>query len=190
VEVVGRLAGVRDSKALFSGSLRNVCALADLKMNRLLDSIDQWAEHHASAGEVGAAERYPPTEVGVSPRLQLIFGDDIRTVVWATGLRPDYSWLQAPVFDRKGELKHDRGVVDAPGLYVLGLPFLRRRKSSFLHGAEDDVRELGAHLAAYLDRTARPSGGHTPITSDASRRVHGGRRSSIESTGRHDYGPL
>ena len=49
-----------------------------------------------------------------------------------------------PVFDRKGALKHDRGVVDAPGLYVLGLPFLRRRKSSFIHGAEDDVRELAS----------------------------------------------
>ncbi len=54
-------------------------------------------------------------------------GRDVRTVVWATGFRPDYSWLDAGVFDRKGELKHDRGVVDAPGLYVLGLPYLRRR---------------------------------------------------------------
>jgi putative flavoprotein involved in K+ transport len=79
-------------------------------------------------------------------------------VVWATGFRPDYSWLHAPVFDRKGELKHDRGVVDAPGLYVLGLPYLRRRKSSFMHGAEDDVRELGAHLVDYLDRPAKPCG--------------------------------
>ena len=153
VEVVGRLAGIRDGKALFSGSLRNVCALADLKMNRLLDSIDQWIECYAPAGEVGAAERYAPTDVGASPRLQLTLGDEFRTVVWATGLRPDLSWLHAPVFDRKGVLRHDRGVVDAPGLYVLGLPFLRRRKSSFRHGAEDDVRELGAHLAAYLGRT-------------------------------------
>ena len=148
VEVVGRLAGIRDGKAQFSGSLRNVCALADLKMNRLLASIDEWAERNGLA--VGPAERYAPTEVGSSPRLSLVFGRDVRTVIWATGFRPDYSWLHVPVFDHNGELKHDRGVVDAPGLYVLGLPYLRRRKSSFMHGAEDDVRELGAHLAAYL----------------------------------------
>ena len=155
VEVVGRLAGIRDGKAQFSGSLRNVCALADLKMDRLLASIDEWAERNGLAGEVGPAERYAPTDVGTAPRLGLALGEDVRTVLWATGFRPDFSWLDLPVFDRKGELKHDRGVVDAPGLYVLGLPYLRRRKSSFIHGAEDDVRELGAHLADYLDRTAR-----------------------------------
>jgi putative flavoprotein involved in K+ transport len=155
VEVVGRLAGIRDGKAQFSGSLRNVCALADLKMNRLLDAIDEWIERHAMSGEVGPAERYAATDVGASPRLGLVLGEDVRTVLWATGFRPDYSWLDVPVFDRKGMLKHDRGVVDAPGLYVLGLPYLRRRKSSFMHGAEDDVRELGAHVAAFLEWAAQ-----------------------------------
>jgi putative flavoprotein involved in K+ transport len=158
VELVGRLAGIRDGKAQFSGSLRNVCALADLKMNRLLDAIDEWIELHVPTGEVGPAERHAPTDVGASPRLGLALGTDVRTVLWATGLGPDHSWLEVPVFDRKGALRHDRGVVDAPGLYVLGLPFLRRRKSSFMHGAEDDVRELGAHLAADLERAARAQG--------------------------------
>jgi putative flavoprotein involved in K+ transport len=119
-------------------------------MNRLLDLIDEWAEHNGLAGVIGPAERYAPTDVGAPPRLGLVLGKDVRTLIWATGFRPDYSWLDVPVFDRKGELKHDR-VVDAPGLYVLRLPYLRRRKSSFMHGAEDDVRELSAHLAAYLD---------------------------------------
>ncbi len=69
--------------------------------------------------------------------------------MWATGYRPDHSWLHVPgVFDRKGRLRHDGGVVaDAPGLYRIGLNFLRRRKSSFIHGAEDDARDLVHHLA-------------------------------------------
>lgn len=151
-KIVGRLMGIRDSVAQFSGSLRNVCALADLKMNRLLAWIDQWAEANAPSG-IGPTERFVPTAVGEAPQLELKLGEDIRTVLWATGFRPDFSWLDLPVFDRKGDLKHDRGVVDAPGVYVLGLPYLRRRKSSFIHGAEDDVRELSAHIADHLNRS-------------------------------------
>jgi len=56
------------------------------------------------------------------------------------------------VLDAKGRLRHDGGVVDAPGLYAIGLPVLRRRKSTFIHGAEDDARDIVAHLAAYLAR--------------------------------------
>ena len=75
---------------------------------------------------------------------------EIRSIVWATGFRPDYSWLDVPVVDEKGYLRHDGGVVDAPGMYALGLPVLRRRKSTFIHGAEDDAREVIDHLAGYL----------------------------------------
>jgi putative flavoprotein involved in K+ transport len=52
--------------------------------------------------------------------------------------------------DEKGHLRHDGGVVSSPGMYALGLPVLRRRKSSFIHGIEDDARELIDHLAGYL----------------------------------------
>jgi putative flavoprotein involved in K+ transport len=54
------------------------------------------------------------------------------------------------VLDAKGRLRHDGGVVAAPGLYALGLPVLRRRKSTFLHGIEDDARDVIAALAADL----------------------------------------
>ena len=151
VEVVGRLAGVRDGRALFSGGLRNNCALADLKMERLLDTFDGWVRDSGSDGVFGERERFEPTRVPASSRLDLdLRNGEIRSIVWATGFRPDYSWLDVPVLDRKGYLRHDGGVVDAPGLYVIGLPVLRRRKSSFIVGAEDDARDLTAHLANYL----------------------------------------
>lgn len=154
VRLVGRLAAVRDGKALFSGSLRNVCALADLKMDRLLGTIDEWvAAHGADAGPV---ERFEPTRPPEQATLEMdLGGGAIRTIVWATGYRPDYSWLRIPVLDRRGRIRHDGGVTPAPGLYVLGLPFLRRRKSSFIHGAGDDARDLAGHLAGYLDDSCR-----------------------------------
>ena len=151
VEIVGRLSAVRDGRALFSGGLRNQFALADLKMDRLLDTFDEWARTGARDTDVGAPERFEPTRMPASSRLHLDLGTgEIRSIVWATGFHPDYSWLDVPVVDRKGHLRHDGGVVDAPGLYAIGLPVLRRRKSTFIHGAEDDARDVVEHLAGYL----------------------------------------
>ena len=152
VELVGRLSAVRDGRALFSGGLRNQFALADLKMDRLLDTFDAWADNCAGDLDVGPSERFEPTRAPDKSRLHLdLAAGEIRAIIWATGFRPDYSWLHVPVVDHKGELRHEGGVVsDAPGLYAIGLPVLRRRKSTFIHGAEDDARELTEHLAGYL----------------------------------------
>ena len=163
-ELVGRWADVRDGRALFSGGLRNMFTLADLKMGRLLDTFDSWAQSgswarlrlssaraHGHDPELGPPERLAPTRVPEAARLQLdLRSGEIRTIVWATGFRPDYRWLDVPVLDPKGQLRHDGGVVDGPGLYALGLPVLRRRKSTFIHGIEDDAREVVGHLGQYL----------------------------------------
>ena len=155
VELVGRLAAVRDGRALFSGGLRNVCSLADLKLERLLDAYDEWGRTTGVDAEVSAPERLPPTEVPGSARLAIdLTSGEIRAIVWATGFRPEYGWLDVPVVDEKGRLRHDGGVVDTPGLYALGLPVLRRRKSTFIHGIEDDAREVIEHLDGHLDGRA------------------------------------
>jgi putative flavoprotein involved in K+ transport len=151
VELVGRLTAVRDRAALFSGGLRNVLALADLKLERLLAGFDEVARLRGLDDEVGPPERPAPTTAPASTRLRIDLGSgEIRTVIWATGFRPEYGWLDVPVLDAKGRLRHDGGVVAAPGLYALGLPVLRRRKSTFLHGIEDDARDVIAALAADL----------------------------------------
>ena len=151
VELVGRWTAVRDGRALFSGGLRNVFSLADLKMERLLDTFDEWAKTSGYDAEVGPPERLAATRVPEPARLQLdLRSGEIRTIVWATGFRPDYGWLDVPVVDAKGQLNHEGGVVGSPGLYALGLPVLRRRKSTFICGIEDDAREVIDHLTGYL----------------------------------------
>ena len=157
VELVGRLAAVRDGRALFSGGLRNVFSLADLKMNRLLDTFDEWALTSGRDAEFDAPERFEPTRTPGSARLQIdLSGGQIAAVIWATGFRPDYGWLDVPVVDAKGRLRHEGGVVqDSPGLYALGLPVLRRRKSTFIYGSEDDAREVIGHLSGYLAAPGR-----------------------------------
>jgi putative flavoprotein involved in K+ transport len=151
VNIVGRLVGISDGRAQFSGSLRNHCAMADLKLARMLDTFDDLAARSIDSRMLDLPDRFAATRVEESPRLSLDLADHrIGTVIWATGFRPDHSWLHVDTFDAKGRLLHDGGIVDAPGLYVLGLNFMRRRKSSFMHGAEDDVRDLGRHLVRYL----------------------------------------
>ena len=151
IQLVGRLSAVRDGRVLCSGGLRNLFALADLKMERLLDTFDGWARAQPEDPGLGAFERFEPTRVPESSPLQIDLGRGaIRSIVWATGFRPDYDWLHVPVLDDKGRLRHEGGVVDAPGMYALGLPVLRRRKSTFIHGIEDDAREVVEHLARML----------------------------------------
>jgi len=153
IELRGPLAAIRDTEVLFSGSLRNQCALADLKMNRLLDTIDTWAGENDFEENVEPSHRFAPTEVEDSPPLRLdLAKENIKTVLLATGYRPDYSWLDLPVFDRKGQIVHDGGVIaGSPGAYVTGLQFLRRRKSALIDGAADDSKDIADHLETFLD---------------------------------------
>jgi putative flavoprotein involved in K+ transport len=152
VEVVGRLASIQDGQAIFSGSLANACAAADLKMNRLLASIDDWIRNSGLEELIAPAERYTPIRVPEIPRLRMdLANEGYRAILWATGYQPDFSWLNLPVFDRKGRLAHDGGVV-SEGLYAMGLPYLRQRKSTFIDGAGEDANALADHLAKALDQ--------------------------------------
>jgi putative flavoprotein involved in K+ transport len=158
VKLAGRLVGISDGKAQFSGSLHNQCALSDLKMGRLLDTIDAWATKNGLDGEVDPRHRPPPTEVEATPPLGMdLMGAGIGTIIWATGFHSDYSWLGVPVLDRRGQIRHDGGIIDSPGMYLIGQQFLRRRKSALIDGAGDDARDLSAHLAFYLDGRAPPT---------------------------------
>ncbi|MEL7088211.1 MAG: pyridine nucleotide-disulfide oxidoreductase, partial [Planctomycetota bacterium] len=151
VEITGRLAAIRDGTALFSGSLHNHCTVADQKMARLMRSIDVWLEDHEIADFTPAPEPWEPTRVPDAPRLASnLAREGIGTVIWASGFSPDFSWLDMPVFDRKGRLTHDGGLV-APGLYAMGLPYMRTRKSTHIHGAPDDAGALTSHLTQSFD---------------------------------------
>ena len=85
---------------------------------------------------------------------------DVTNVIWCTGFRPDFSWIDLPIFDGKDQPKepvHDRGVVpDAPGLYFVGLFFLYSMTSGLFTGVGRDAKYVVEHLAS-RERTARPA---------------------------------
>ena len=151
VEIAGRVVGVSGRKLMFSGSLDNVCALADLKMKRLLNTLDEWATENGLDGEVEPPHRLEPTRVPEERRLELdLDSGQIKTIIWATGYHADLSWLKAPAFDARGRLAHNGGIMEPPGLYVLGMPYLRTRKSTLIDGAKLDSGMIADHLQTYL----------------------------------------
>jgi putative flavoprotein involved in K+ transport len=161
--LVGRLEAVHSGRILmFAGSLPNVCALADLKLRRLLEGFDAWAEE-AGIDVPEPPERYPATAVPSPPEIEIDLGrGEIRTILWATGYKADLSWLEVPVLNTRGRLVHDGGLTRFPGLYLMGMPFLRRRKSTLIDGARADAADLIGPLAEHLDAVAAERPGATP----------------------------
>lgn len=149
VRLVGRAMALDGHRLLCSGGLAHQVAAADLKANRLLHRIDDHVAVHGDDGQLPPAHDLEATVLppGVPTELDV---RRFRAVVWATGYRPRFAWLDPAAFDRRGRLAHDGGVGQLPGLYVLGLPFLRRRRSSFISGVGPDAADLAAHLHAHL----------------------------------------
>lgn len=155
VALTGRFVGVARGgahfRAQFSGSLANLIKAADLKQARLLDRIDAHIDERGLRDLVGPPDRPAPTPL--PPAVIERDLDRFSTVVWATGHRPRYPWLDPALIDHRGAIRHDGGVLGVPGMYVLGLPFTRRRGSNLLAGVGADARRLSTHLMEQLGRT-------------------------------------
>ncbi|HMI93882.1 MAG TPA: NAD(P)-binding domain-containing protein, partial [Polyangiales bacterium] len=133
VQLTGRVLAADGQRVSFGGDLDASSAQADDRLERLLDRIDAFALASGLAREIEAPERPARVAIGRSPtRLQLAHAG-LSNVIWATGYRRSYPWLQVPgALDAAGELLHSGGVLRVPGLFALGLRFMRRRDSHFL----------------------------------------------------------
>ena len=74
----------------------------------------------------------------------------VGAIVWCTGLTADFGWLQLPVLDARGLPVHEGGVSPVPGLYFLGFPWLRKRKSSIIFGITEDAARIAEVVAQHL----------------------------------------
>jgi putative flavoprotein involved in K+ transport len=155
VRLVGRATAAADDRVAFADDLVVQTVAADARLARLVQRIDIFAARTGLEAEVGPREPFRPfLWPAPSPAEVDLRAEGIRTVVWATGFARRYLWLKVPVLDARGEIRHEGGVTPAPGLYVIGLYFLRRRKSSFIDGVGQDAMELAVHLASRLRRAA------------------------------------
>ena len=127
-------------------------SLADLKMNRLLDTFDEWALTSGRDAEFDPPERFAPTRVPASARLQLDLRQrrDPRRSSGRRASGPTTGGSTCPWSTRRASCATTAAWSTARACTRSGLPVLRRRKSTFIYGIEDDAREVIDHLAGYL----------------------------------------
>lgn len=155
VRIVGRMLAAESGTVHLSTDLCQEIEAAEARRRKILDHIDSHIARLGASAPPAADE----DDAGVSgdPSLDRIDlrRENIRSVVWATGYRRDYSWLRMPAISPHGEIVQEFGRTPVPGLHVLGLPFMRHRTSSFIDGVGHDARNLAGELFGYLDSTRK-----------------------------------
>ena len=155
VRLVGRLNGLDGTRASLATDLPTVIADADRHMSRVLRRIDDAIERVGLSAEVLDPEPIPVVAAMVAPDSVDLAAAGISTVIWATGHRRPYEWLDLPVLDDRGEISQYRGVTPMPGVYVLGQRFQHFRNSNFIDGVGRDAQYVAQHLTGqhqHLDR--------------------------------------
>lgn len=154
IEIVGRTVAAEGGIVRFSSDLEANIASSERTLARLKERIDDFVRRTGMpAGSSDGSTPLPPVRPGRDA--VPLSGDGIRTVIWATGFARSYPWLKLPVLDRCGDIIHRDGVTAMPGLYAIGLRFLRTRKSSFIDGAGGDAAVIAGRIAQFL-RQNRP----------------------------------
>ena len=150
VRLLGRVVAADRERVSFDDDLIATTAASDVKLAQLLQRIDGFIAASVPARAVRPPEPIEPTwtaALGVTETTLNLRAEGINSVLWATGFRRRYPWLNVPVFDQRGEIIHKSGITPAQGLFVLGIHFQRRRKSAFIDGVGDDAAFLADFIA-------------------------------------------
>ena len=147
VRLAGRTVAADGDRVRFANDLDNTIAAADEALAQTLTKIDEFAALTGLDRKVAPSRTFRRISTPASPTSINLRRERISSVIWATGFRRSYPWLKVPVLDERGEIRHKGGITSAPGLYVLGLRFQRRRNSNFIDGVGNDAAELTQHLA-------------------------------------------
>ncbi|WP_205696786.1 MSMEG_0569 family flavin-dependent oxidoreductase [Conexibacter sp. SYSU D00693] len=149
----GRLLGARGAVLQTGGDLRANLDAADATKRRIEETIDRWiaAQGIDAPPAVPYSPVWAPPASADAPGALDLDAAGVRTVVWATGFRSDWSWVRIPeAFDATGYPAHDRGVTRVPGLHVLGLPWLHTWGSGRFAAVGRDAAHLAERIAAAL----------------------------------------
>ena len=143
VELLGRYVGAEGSKLQFADDLASSVDFGDARLSDLLKFVE------ASCAAKGTAaptyEMPPPLRIKTRTELD-IARDEIGSVIWTSGYRPDYGWVKFPVVDEMGFPIQTDGRTRVPGLYIMGVHWMRKGKSSILYGVGEDAGVVAQHI--------------------------------------------
>ncbi|WP_199135387.1 NAD(P)/FAD-dependent oxidoreductase [Delftia sp. ASV31] len=150
ITLVGLTESFADGRVRFRDDLAENIANGDANYLTMLDAADDYIRRNGLdlPEEPEARRRLPDPECMTHPLRELdLAAAGITSIIWATGYRVDFSWLQVDSFEPGGKPRHHRGVGHEPGIYFLGLPWLSRRGSSFIWGVWHDAKFVADHIA-------------------------------------------
>jgi putative flavoprotein involved in K+ transport len=147
MHLYGRMTLIHGPHLEFAADLASNLDNADQVAENIKNSIDEYVRAHGIDAPTEA--RYTPVwqPEQESTRLNLE-GSAISTVIWSTGFRRDYRWIQVPVFDGNGYPTHHRGETNWPGLYFIGLPWQHTWGSGRFSGIADDADYVSERIVA------------------------------------------
>jgi putative flavoprotein involved in K+ transport len=150
----GQLLAIEDGVASFADDLRRRLDDADDTYNRINAGIDRWIESNGIETAEGPSVYEPSWQPPDGPPAPLdLAAAGVSAIVWCTGFKADWSWIEAPFLDDTGYPDHHRGVVrPTPGLYVLGLPWLHTWGSGRFASVARDAEHLAGEMAAVTVR--------------------------------------
>lgn len=152
MKLAGRLQDIRNGAIAFKSDLHENLNKADAIANSIKSSIDTYiAESGIDAPEAPSEDAIASPEPVISLDWETM---NLRSVIWCTGFKTNFSWVDVPVFDREGYPKHVRGVTEAEGLYFLGLPWLYTWGSGRMSGVGRDARYVADDIAARANAPA------------------------------------
>ncbi|MDA3642463.1 NAD(P)/FAD-dependent oxidoreductase [Saccharopolyspora indica] len=163
ITLLGMTRSYADGRMHFADDLRQNIANGDANYLKMLDEADDYIERNGLdlPAEPQARTFGPDPDCVTDPIAELdLAAAGITSIIWATGFRPDYDWLQVGAFGEDGKPQHTRGVSAEPGIYFLGLPWLSRRGSSFIWGVWHDAAYVAEHIAiqrSYLSYRTEPT---------------------------------
>jgi putative flavoprotein involved in K+ transport len=144
VELLGRFVGAGDGKIGFADDLADSVDFGDYLTSLLMKAV--YAYNETNSVPAPDFEMPPPMRINARTELD-IAREGIGAVIWTSGYRPDYGWLKMPVCDEMGFPIQTDGRSTVPGLYFMGLHWLRKGKSSCLCGVGEDAEIVARQIA-------------------------------------------